>query len=143
MKTKKEFKFEGFEPWDGNLTPWDRVVYCFWRVWDKIKNISNLRRNIKYTWQIWHRGWCDCDTWNLDKNIARFVYPRLVRFKEINNSFPSGENITADSWDEDLDKMIFSFKIMADEDKDLKKEEMERFEEGMNLFCKYYMELWW
>ena len=50
------------------------------------------------------------ETWNLDYTIAKFVLPRLKLFKKLNNGYPGREGMeTEEEWDEALDKMIWSF----------------------------------
>ena len=45
-------------------------------------NIFN-KRYWKFLWQRWTRGFDDSETWSLYDTIARFILPRLKRFKEI------------------------------------------------------------
>ena len=95
------------------------------------------------------RGWSDKDTWNLDYTIAEFALPRLRRFKEVTNGYP-GE-LSEELWDEILDKMIFSLEYtvkefrMEDEYTDLEflKSQGEKVQEGLELFGKYFRDLWW
>lgn len=109
----------------------------------RIKNWFRIRfiRTPKYMYQILTRGWCDSDTWSLDYTIAKFILPRLVRFKEINCSYPS--NLTEKEWDNILAKMIVTFKIIASDGSwNISDEENEKVEEGLDLFRKYYFDLW-
>lgn len=97
----------------------------------------------------------DRETWNLDANIANYILPRLKRFKEIGTTYPGiDEAITPDGWNEVLQKMINAFEILGNEmiDKvDLSSEgwaeEIYRLnrevDEGLQLFAKYYRDLWW
>jgi len=95
-------------------------------------------------------GICDTEMWSLDATIAEFILPRLKRFKEVNNGYPSC--FTEKKWNEILDKMIFAFEwAMEDVDisvhADLSKKEnklgWKKYEEGMNLFAENFMDLWW
>ena len=99
------------------------------------------------------------ETWNLDYTIAKFVLPRLKLFKEVNIRYPRrGEMDTPEKWDEALDKMIYSFKQIVDDnccndygidfanDPDCMKkfEEINKqINEGLELFGKWFMHLWW
>ena len=53
-----------------------------------------------YKKQREEQGFDDTETWHLDKTFALFIVPRLKRFLEVNNGFPSGE--TEESWLADL-----------------------------------------
>lgn len=101
-----------------------------------------VKRSIRFWWQRRTRGWDDGDTWSLDNTIAKFVLPRLKRFKELNNGFP-GE-FTSGEWDKVLDDMIYALTISANghwnapDDADWK-----RVQRGHELFGKYFNDLWW
>ena len=106
-----------------------------------------LKRDIKFLMQRIVRGWDDSETWSLDVPISEFIYPRLERFKLLNNGFPDG--ITENEWDEILDKMIYSFKLISDRFCDsgagerMLMENIDKIEEGLDLFRKYFFHLWW
>jgi hypothetical protein len=114
------------------------------------------------------------ETWSLDVNLAKYIIPRLKKFKELNNGYPGiSEMDTHEKWDEALDKMIQAFEyvidldeywlddprydytdIMFSDNKELyegvienkRTEDIRRLtaiNEGLQLFAKYYMNLWW
>lgn len=105
------------------------------------------------------------ECWNLDYKIAEFVLPRLKRFRQDTNSYPGhGELDTFEKWMEALDKMILAFEYIIEDDNwwlgnadydssdglymDLKKsEEIKKrqviINEGLQLFGKYFQNLWW
>jgi hypothetical protein len=114
------------------------------------------------------------ETWSLDVNLAKYIIPRLKKFKELNNGYPViGEMDTPEKWDEALDKMIQAFEyvidldeywlddprydytdIMFGDNKELyesvienkRTEDVRRLvaiNDGLQLFAKYYMNLWW
>lgn len=87
------------------------------------------------------RGWTDQDTWSLDYTIAKFVYPRLVRFKELCKGFPYGE--TEKSWNAKLDKMIRTFELVSRGAWDLSNKEYEEVKSGLKLFSEHFLNLWW
>lgn len=104
------------------------------------------KRYSKYKKQLKSNGFSDTETWELDSVISEFILPRLIRFKEINCGFPC--NLTSETWDETLDKIIFSFHWNLNSDvRDLSKEQTaemwERYAAGMQLFAKYFRDLWW
>lgn len=114
------------------------------------------------------------ETWSLDVNLAKYIIPRLKKFKKLNNGYTGiGEMNTPENWDEALDKMIQAFEyvidldeywlddprydytdVMFSDDKELyesivenkRMEDIRRLvaiNEGLQLFAKYYMSLWW
>lgn len=92
------------------------------------------------------------ETWSLDVTLAEHIYPRLVLFKKLNNGYPTCFE-TIDEWNEVLDKMIFAFKKLAEnhwffsiQEADWKQKEEQLWKqigEGLDLFAKYYTDLWW
>jgi hypothetical protein len=88
----------------------------------------NIRR-IKFLYQRITRGWDDSQTWNLDYEIAKFIVPRLKRFKEITIGVPcnlpsfnidqrseDADKKAEKEWDDILDKMIKGFEWLLKED---------------------------
>lgn len=100
-------------------------------------------RSAKHFLQKCTRGFSDKDTWNIDVTVAKFVLPRLKRFKELTNGHP--HEITWEEWIEILDKIIYSFEMASDDDKyyGLNITENEKVQEGFALFGAYYTSLWW
>ena len=83
------------------------------------------------------------DTWNLDWAIAKFTLPRLIRFKEVTNGYP-GHLESMEQWYEILDKIIAAFTIIVkDNDFFYNKDDQIIVDEGLDLFRKYYFDLWW
>jgi len=142
----------------------------FYRLFESIK-LKRIKRNIKYTYQIWTRGYCDSDTWALGDNIIKYTLPRLIILRNNFYSFPSCFS-KAEEWEEILDKIIYSFTIcnkIQDDctfwenfiiekakkenpkiqtklfDKTFKKyseKEWETIKEGLKLFGEYLINLW-
>lgn len=102
---------------------------------------SNFKRLSKYARQLKERGWDDTETWALDYTIASFVYPRLIRYKKLNNGYPP--DLTWETWNLYLDKMIKSMKYMIDGELVTDQDKFNEMEEGFNLFGKYFMSLGW
>lgn len=98
------------------------------------------KRSIRFWWQRRTRGWDDSDTWSLDAVVARFVLPRLIRFKEVNIAFPP--EFTEDGWNAALDDMIYALsqctEVKYDEDID-----WDRVKRGLELFGQHFRSLWW
>ena len=110
------------------------------------------------------------EVWNLNEHLAKCIHDGLLQFKNAERvSYPS--DISSNTWEEYLDKMLFSFKeistfykndpielhfnkLQNSGERDLKKfkapdeicEESKKYykdiKEGLNLFSKYYMDLW-
>lgn len=103
------------------------------------------------TKQIKKYGFSDSETWGLDSVICKFILPRLIRFKELNANGGFPIQFTSESWDAVLDEMIFAFdwSLNWEEEKysKLTKEEQDanwkRYENGMQLFAKWFRDLWW
>lgn len=106
---------------------------------DDDKRIPKLLKQIK------KRGFDDSELWNLDVTIAKFVLPRLKRFKEIITSCPGtfeGDD-DIEQWYTILDKIIFSMeKISQDNYSDPNLDIDKKVEEGLELFGKYFSALW-
>jgi hypothetical protein len=92
------------------------------------------------------RGWDDSETWSLDSTIARFVLPRLKRFKELNCGYPSFLS-SIEEWNEILDHIIYAMEVISDEELyygcKLTKKDWKRVNKGFRLFGKYFQNLWW
>lgn len=83
------------------------------------------------------------DTWDLDLTIAEFILPRLELFKKVSDCYPSELN-SIEEWYDILDKMIESFRIMTTiSSYKFDKKHKESVEQGLDLFRKYYHDLWW
>lgn len=106
----------------------------------------------------------DSELWNLDLTIAKFILPRLIRFKEFENSHPINFK-SVEEWNEVVDKMIWSFEFAKGgyevstsanlypveeygerfdfkEYKEKQEDAFKRYEEGMKLFAEYFSDLW-
>jgi hypothetical protein len=106
-----------------------------------------IKRPIKLAYQKVTRGFSDKDTWSLDHTIAKFVLPRLERFKEVNMCHPA--NLTEEEWDDILDEMIFAMHNIVhqwdDDDLDVEavKAIIDRVHVGLDYFGEYFRDLWW
>lgn len=87
------------------------------------------------------RGYDDSEMWNLCNTIAKFIYPRLVTFKENGSSFPC--QLSESKWNKYLDTMIFAFKCFSKVDAiDLNEKDRKKAFKGLGLFSKYFLDLW-
>lgn len=102
------------------------------------------KRVKKFSKQRKVRGFDDTETWSLRDTFAAYVLPRLRRFREIEVSYP-GSFESREEWNAVLDKMIFAFNLVERENQgeELTRKEWQKYAQGMNLFAKWYMALWW
>ena len=56
----------------------------------------------------------DWDTWSLDYSLSQIILPLLERYKELNIGIPMKYE-TIDEWNEVVDKMIWSFQQLKDD----------------------------
>jgi len=102
-----------------------------------------IKRSIKHFYQRLFLGFDDSETWSLDCTIAKFIYPRLIRLKQVSCATPGNVN-SNEEWNEILDDMIYAFKtISEDVFYQSNKHQVERVDKGLDLFRKYYFNLWW
>ena len=102
-------------------------------------------RTYRFLWQKLTRGWDDSETWSLDYSLAKLILSRLKRYKEISITYPL--ELTVEQWDSYLDEMIFAFEWFGSEERwdngpDCHSK-FERAQKGIDLFAKYYSDLWW
>lgn len=90
------------------------------------------------------QGFSDDETFSLDTTISEFILPRLKRFRETEFSYPPDlEN--NEEWRNILDDMIFAFECNSnkfDLDYQYFKQNNSRIDRGLQLFAKYYFDLW-
>ena len=100
----------------------------------------------KYKKQREEQGFDDTETWHLDKTLALFLIPRLERFIQVNNGFPTGE--TEESYDKKLNFIINSFKeYYYNEDQEvsleIEKERLLNAKKAAALLGELWFDLWW
>lgn len=116
-------------------------------------NLFRINRCIRFFLQRKIRGWDDSDTWSMNITLSKLIVPRLKRFKELKSGVPCFEHIDPNGnyaeaekyWDECIDKMILAFELIADDDSTAwySAESTEKINEGLDLFRKYFSNLWW
>lgn len=108
------------------------------------KNLPKHKNAKKWKKQRKKRGFDDTELVSLNTSLARHIYPRLLQFRDFTKSHPM--ELTAQQWEEILDKMIFSFKIIGDDEYyDIPYDNAkawDRIQCGFDLFGKYYQHLW-
>lgn len=77
------------------------------------------------------------DLYNLDCSICELIAPRLKRFKELDPGCPC--YMSFEEWQGILDKMIWAFENYRNNDE----ADENRVNEGLDLFHKYFQNLWY
>ena len=100
----------------------------------------------RYKKQRDDRGFDDTETWHLDKSLTLFLIPRLKRFIELNNGFPSGQ--TEESFNEKLNFILKSFEEYYYNENDevsleLEKERLSNAKKAAALLGEIWFDLWW
>lgn len=125
----------------------------------------------KYKVQKAKRGYSDLDVWNINYWFLSTIVPILKQFKEKHNGYPC--NMSPEEWEQILDKMIFCFTEANEETcsqkneyqlefdnmfncknkdalNDYRNREIEinkymkkNLDEGLDLFKKYFYDLWY
>lgn len=78
-----------------------------------IPTCCTMRYIIKFFFQRLFRGWDDRETWNLDFEFYKWLYPRLKRFREISLTIPNG--MTIEDWDLEISMVIKALELVVDE----------------------------
>lgn len=87
-------------------------------------NAKYVEKMALYKKQRIERGFDDTELWNLEFSIAKYVLPRLIEYRKVMNGYPASVN-TFEEFQEIVDKMIYAFDHIVNEDKytdDLEKE---------------------
>lgn len=101
-----------------------------------------IKRDIRFFFQRLTRGFDDSTTWSLDYSLPPVILPRLKRFKEVTIAVP--QDMTQEEWHEILDKMIAAFEFAGSDARwEATPGDFEKYQEGLDLFAKYYFLLWW
>lgn len=103
-------------------------------------NIKKIKREVRFFIQRINNGFDDSDLWDFDVTVAKFILPRLKRFKQKKDSRPS--HLSINEWNNIIDCMILSFEKIVDsnytanvKDKDIIK--------GLDYFRNYFHYLWY
>jgi hypothetical protein len=130
-----------YEPIDPPWTWKNEIRYFFseglWKhtIWYGIK--EHFRRKI--------RGYSDSEWYNFNTETAKYIIPRLKHLRNNLHAWPAGKDVqTPEDWEKILDEMIWTFEFINSDDFDYVKDksQWDRMQEGLNLFAKYYVDLW-
>ena len=82
------------------------------------------------------------ECWDLYVFMAKDIMMALKSFKKYNvNSYPADLDYI-EEWHNIIDKMIYSFEIIANDNIVAQTNQKEEIQEGLDLFAKYFMDLW-
>lgn len=82
------------------------------------------------------------DVWNTDNTIAQLIVPRLQAFKALDkHGHPDGFKDMRE-WNNTIQKMIDAFELMKYVQSLNTDDEKRTVEEGLDLFCRYFRNLW-
>lgn len=88
------------------------------------------------------------ELWGLDVTLAKYILPRLIRFKDINDMSYPHDFESHEQWRKTIDKMIYAFEYVIKSnyevytDLEEERKRAEKYREGMLLFAEYFMDLW-
>lgn len=80
------------------------------------------------------------DLWHIPGALAEWIIPRLELFKKNLISYPP--DLTPEEWEEIIDKILESHRIIAADDIGVELKREKELEEGLKLFSEYYLHLW-
>lgn len=110
-------------------------------------------RHFRWWWERRSQGFDERETWCLSTTILEFTLPRLQTFprggqapgsfifQEDGSEKPIEE--ACDDWNVALNKMERAMKIWLEHEGHPPAELQEDVDEGMELFFKYFFDLWW
>lgn len=116
----------------------DLIEYFFTGRWQLFK------RELRFLFQKYTRGWDDSDLWNLDRVVILHTLPRLKRYRELCFGHPCCFD-SQEEWWEVLDHIIWSFEQHLKDDylsHLLDKEDRDKVEKGFKLFGEYLPGMW-
>lgn len=117
-------------------------MYGLFKWYDLIHNpfeyLGFIKRVISQTiWRIRHGFW-ECETWNIDHELARWIVPRLKEFPI---------HMFEDMDEEEFNNFVFIMEHIADEDTcwdmEFWNEHDDEYERAMNWFAQNFRALWW
>ena len=132
--------------------PWweEHILWNLEGLWNNIRSIFN---EIRWAHQRVFRGYSDRDLWSLDWCLSKTLSSALRKLRDICYGYPTSPDgkygfNNATGWNKTLTKMAKGFdaamKISELKYKNPKghKKLMKEFNDGMELFKKYYFSLW-
>ena len=81
------------------------------------------------------------EVWNTNHTLAQLIVPRLLAFKALDKHGGCPAFKDMQEWNNAIQKMIDAFELMK-YDNVLSDAEQAVIDEGLELFCKHYRNLW-
>lgn len=81
------------------------------------------------------------EVWNTNNVLAQLIVPRLLAFKELDKHGCSPAFNDMRAWNKAIQKMVDAFELMKYVHT-LSEDEEKTVTQGLNLFCKYFRNLW-
>lgn len=94
------------------------------------------KRYFDFKQQRKYHGFDDTELWNLDNTLAKWLLPRIVRFREIDVVARDKE------WENDLDNIVDALSMLADESLLPTLKDKEYMQNGLNLLAKNIFGFW-
>ena len=82
------------------------------------------------------------EVWNTDNTLAQLIVPRLQAFKALNKHGGSSDFKDMREWNNAIQKMIDAFELMKYAGATHTEDEEKTIEQGLDLFRKYFRNLW-
>ncbi len=117
--------------------PWYKETW--WWLCRKVRAIRSIPRRIGWFWQRGRRGYSDADTWSFDHYLSVVIAGGVRQLAERNFSYPC-DGITAEEWKEVLHKIADGLESTVTHP--YTDSAYEQWEESMDLFRRYYFDLW-
>lgn len=100
------------------------------------------KREPQFAYERKTKGYDRSELWSLDSTIAKFIAPRLRDFADDHCGYPACFKDEKE-WDKILGKMATAFELLSsDKFIFLTKEQNNQVEEGLDLFRKWFRNLW-
>lgn len=81
------------------------------------------------------------EIWNTNNTLAQLIAPRLLAFKALEKHGCPADFKDMREWNNAIQKMADAFELMKYV-RTLSEDEERTVTQGLNLFCKYYCNLW-
>lgn len=82
------------------------------------------------------------EIWNTDNALARLIVPRLQAFKALEKHGYPPDFCDMRTWNNTIQKMIDAFELMKYAGNVHSEREEQTIEQGLDLFRKYFRNLW-
>ena len=82
------------------------------------------------------------EVWNTDNTLAQLIVPRLLPFKALDKHGGPSDFMDIREWNNAIQKMIDAFELMKYAGAAHTEDEERTIEQGLDLFRKYFRNLW-